>query len=82
MAREETVRATGVTAVKRPKVKLRRSGRHGKLKVRASRGADPDLATVDDSVHARLDSFADSLNLKPDVRVRLSEPKAAKVVDE
>ncbi len=79
MAREETVRAPGVTSVRRPKVKLRRSGRSGRLKVRASRGADPDLATVDDAVHTRIDPFAEPLNLKPDVRVRLDEPKEAKV---
>ena len=78
MAREETAQASGVIAVKRPKVKLRRSGRGRKLKIRASRGPDPDLETVDDAVHARIDGLAESLNLTPDVRVKLAEPKDSK----
>jgi hypothetical protein len=81
MARDEAERAPGVLAVKRPKVKLRRSGHHGRLKIRASRGPDPELAVVDDAVHERLDPFAESLHLTPDVRVRLRDPDAPTKVD-
>ena len=81
MAHDETRTAAGVIAVKRPRVKLRRSGQRGRLKIRASRGPDPDLATVDDAVHTRVDDFAASLHLKPDVRVKLRDPEAPAKVD-
>jgi hypothetical protein len=79
MVRRLTETTPGVIAVKRPRVRLRRSGRHGRLKVRAGRGPDPDLATVDDAVHSRLDPFADSLHLRSSVTVRLIETKHADV---
>jgi hypothetical protein len=81
MVRGLTLAAPGVTGVKRPKVKLQRSGRHGRLIVHAGRGPDPDLATVDDALHMRLDPFAESLNLTPRVTVKLVEPKHANVRD-
>jgi hypothetical protein len=77
MARAETETTPGVTAVRRPKVKLSRSGRRGRLKVLAARGPDPDAATVDDAVHERLDPIGEALHLRTDIRVRLVEPKAA-----
>jgi hypothetical protein len=77
MVREETRNAPGVTGVRRPKVRLSRSGRRGRLKVLAARGPDPDAATVDRSVHDRIDPIAAALHLKSDVRVRLAEPRAA-----
>jgi hypothetical protein len=79
MARRLTEATPGVTGVKRPRVTLRRSGRHGRLRIRAGRGTDPDLTIVDDAVHARLDPFADSLHLKSSVTVKLVEPKHADV---
>ena len=78
MVRAETVLAPGVTAVKRPKVRLARSGRHGRVKVLAARGADPDPGTVDAAVHGRLDPVLEPLGLRSDIRVRLDEPRAAK----
>jgi hypothetical protein len=78
MVRDETERAPGITGVKRPKVTLARSGRRGRLKVLAARGSDPDAATVDNAVHERLDPIAERLNLAPNIRVRLVEPKAAR----
>ncbi len=78
MVRAETVLAPGVTGVKRPKVRLARSGRHGRVKVLAARGADPDPATVDTAVHQRLDPILEPLGLRGDIRVRLDEPRAAK----
>ena len=80
IAREETRQAPGVTAVRRPRVRLARSGRHGRLKVLASRGPDPDAATVDASVHERIDPIAENLHLRSDIRVRLAEPRAAGAV--
>lgn len=77
MAREETARAPGVTDVKRPKVRLTRSGRAGRLKVLAARGPDPDAETVDTAVHERLDPLGEALHLRVDSRVRLVEPEAA-----
>jgi|SRR5579875_547000 len=78
MVRAETVLAPGVTAVKRPKVRLARSGRRGHVKVLAARGSDPDPGTVDAAVHERVDPVLEPLGLRGDVRVRLDEPRAAK----
>jgi hypothetical protein len=78
MIRDETERADGVTGVKRPKVRLSRSGRRGRVKVLASRGADPDAGTVDTAVHQRLDPITERLELTSSVRVRLVEPQAAR----
>jgi hypothetical protein len=78
MVRAETVLAPGVTAVKRPKVRLARSGRRGRVKVLAARGADPDPGTVDAAVHDRVDPILEPLGLRGDIRVRLEEPRAAK----
>jgi hypothetical protein len=78
MVRAETVLAPGVTGVKRPKVRLARSGRRGRVKVLAARGADPDPGTVDAAVHERVDPVLEPLGLRGDVRVRLDEPRAAK----
>jgi hypothetical protein len=78
MVRAETVLAPGVTAVKRPKVRLARSGRSGRVKVLAARGADPDPGTVDAAVHERVDPVLEPLGLRGDVRVRLDEPRAAR----
>jgi hypothetical protein len=79
MTRSLAESAPGVTGAKRPRVKLRRSGKRGQVRVRAQRGPDPDLETVDDALHARLDPFAESLHLKPNVRVKLAEPPRADV---
>ncbi|HEY3772684.1 MAG TPA: hypothetical protein VGL69_06820 [Solirubrobacteraceae bacterium] len=78
MVRAETVLAPGVTAVKRPKIRLARSGRTGRVKVLAARGAHPDAGTVDAAVHERVDPVLEPLGLRGDVRVRLDEPRAAK----
>jgi hypothetical protein len=78
MVRAETVLAPGVTGVKRPKVRLARSGRRGRVKVLAARGADPDPGTVDTAVHERVDPILEPLGLRGDIRVRLEEPRAAK----
>jgi hypothetical protein len=78
MVRVETELAPGVTAARRPKVRLTRSGRTGRVRVLASRGADPDAATVDHSVHERVDPVTEQFGLRNDVRVRLAEPRAAK----
>ena len=78
MVRAETVLAPGVTAVKRPKVHLARSGRRGRVRVLAARGADPDPGTVDAAVHGRVDPVLEPLGLRGDIRVRLDEPRAAK----
>jgi hypothetical protein len=78
MVRSESVRAPGVTAVKRPKVRLARSGRRGRVRVLAARGAHPDAATVDTAVHERVDPILEPLGLRGDVRVRLEEPRAAR----
>ncbi|HET9125236.1 MAG TPA: hypothetical protein VFN65_10165 [Solirubrobacteraceae bacterium] len=77
MVRAETELTPGVTGVRRPKVRLARSGRHGRVRVLAARGADPDAATVDAAVHARLDPILEPLGLRGDIRVRLEEPRAA-----
>ena len=69
----------GVTGVRRPRVRLRRNGLRGSVNVNAQRGADPDLETVANSLHARLDPLAESLHLKPNVRVKLVEPAGAEV---
>ncbi|HTU29724.1 MAG TPA: hypothetical protein VMF07_10105 [Solirubrobacteraceae bacterium] len=78
MVRAETALALGVTAVKRPKVRLARSGRNGHVKVLAHRGADPDPGTVDSAVHDRVDPVLEPLGLRGEIRVRLEEPRAAK----
>ena len=78
MAREEAERAPGVTGAKRPKVRLARSGRRGRLKVLAARGPDPDAETVDRAVHERLDPIGEALHLRTDIRVRLDEPEVVK----
>jgi hypothetical protein len=78
MIRDETERTGGVTGVKRPKVKLTRSGRRGRVRVLASRGSDPDAGTVDAAVHERIDPLAERLHLSSNIRVRLVEPKAAR----
>jgi hypothetical protein len=82
MVRVETELAPGVTAAGRPKVRLSRSGRRGRVRVLASRGADPDAATVDRSVHQRVDPVTEQFGLRNDVRVRLAEPRAAKEFDQ
>ena len=81
MAVAEATRAAGVTKVRGARVVPARRRRGGKLRVRASRGPDPDLATVDDAVHTRIDPLAEQFSLRPDVRVRLVEPKHAKGED-
>ena len=78
MVRAETALASGVTGVKRPKVRLARHGRHGRVRVLAARGAHPDAATVDGAVHERVDPVLESLGLRGDVRVRLEAPRAAR----
>ena len=78
MVRNETEHTLGVTAAKRPKVRLARSGHHGRVKVLAARGAHPDAATVDDAVHERVDPVLEPLGLRGDIRVRLEEPRAAR----
>ena len=75
MVRDETERAAGVTGVKRPRVKLARSGRRGSLKVLAARGPDPDAGTVDAAVHERIDPLGERLHLSPNIRVRLVHPE-------
>jgi hypothetical protein len=79
MIRSLTESTPGVTGAKRPRVRLRRSGLRGRVNVRAQRGADPDLETVDDALHERLDPFTESLHLKSNVRVKLVEPRGADV---
>ena len=74
MTRSLTESAPGVTGTRRPRVRLRRSGERGRLRVRAQRGAEPDLETVVGELHARLDPFAESLHLKPNVKVKLMSP--------
>jgi hypothetical protein len=81
MVRAETALALGVTAVKRPKMRLARSGRHGHVKVLAHRGAHPDPETVDSAVHERVDPVLEPLGLRSEVRVRLEEPRAAREAD-
>jgi len=78
MVRAETLLAPGVTGVRRPKVRLARSGRRGRVRVLAARGADPDAATVDRAVHDRVDPVLAPLGLRGDIRVRLQEPRAAR----
>jgi hypothetical protein len=78
MVRAETVLASGVTAVKRPKVHLARSGRSGHVKVLAARGADPEPGTVHAAVHERVDPILEPLGLRGEVRVRLDAPRAAR----
>jgi hypothetical protein len=78
MVRDEAEHTSGVTGVKRPKVKLSRSGSRGSIKVLASRGAKPDAGTVDTAVHERLDPIVERLHLSSNIRVRLVEPKAAR----
>ncbi len=82
MIRAETERTPGVTGVRRPKVRLARGGERGRVKVLASRGADPDAATVDGSVHERLDPITESLRLRTNIRVRLSEPRAGRELEQ
>jgi hypothetical protein len=79
MIRSLTESTPGVTGAKRPRVRLRRSGLRGRVNVRAQRGPDPDLETVDDALHERLDPFTESLHLKSNVRVKLVEPRGADV---
>ena len=78
MIRAETLHAPGVTGAKRPKVSVSRTGEGARLKVLASRGPDPDAATVDEALHERLDPISEHFHLKPNIRVRLIEPKASK----
>lgn len=78
MFRAEAERAPGVTGVKRPKIGLSRSGRRGRVKLLASRGADPDAETVDTAVHERIDPLSEELGLSSNIRVRLVEPKAVR----
>jgi hypothetical protein len=78
MVRAETVLAPGVTGVKRLKVRLSRSGRHGRVRVLAARGNDPDAAAVDGAVHERVDPVIEPLGLRGDIRVRLEQPRAAR----
>lgn len=78
MVRAEALLAPGVTGVRRPKVRLARSGRRGRIRLLASRGADPDAATVDGAVHERVDSIIEPLGLRGDIRVRLEQPRAAR----
>jgi hypothetical protein len=78
MVRAETGLAPGVTAVKRPKVHLARSGRRGRVKVLAGRGPHPDAGIIDTAVHERVDPVLEPLGLRGDIRVRLDEPRAAK----
>ena len=63
---------------RRPKIKLKRDGQQGRVRILARRGPDPDLETVDRNVHERVDPITESLHLRSDVRVRLHEAKAAK----
>ena len=78
MFRAESERTPGVTGVKRPKIRLARSGRRGRVKVLAARGPDPDAGTVDSAVHERLDPISEELHLSPNIRVRLVEPKPSR----
>jgi hypothetical protein len=78
MVRAEALLAPGVIGVRRPKVRLARSGRRGRVRLLAARGADPDAATVDGAVHERVDSIIEPLGLRGDIRVRLEQPKAAR----
>lgn len=78
MVRAETLLAPGVTGVRRLKVRLARSGRHGRVRLLADRGADPDAATVDGAVHERVDPIIEPLGLQGDIRVRLEQPAAAR----
>jgi len=78
MVRAETVLAPGVTGVRHSKVRLARSGRHGRVRLLASRGPHPDAATVDDAVHERVDPVIEPLGLRGDVRVRLEQPEATR----
>ena len=78
MIRAETLETPGVTGAKRPKVRVSRNGEGARLKVLAARGPDPDAATVDQSVHERLDPISERFHLKSNIRVRLIQPKAEK----
>ena len=75
MIRSVTEQTPGVTGVHRSKLRLKRSGERGKLKLLASRGPRSDAAAVDDAVHERVDPITEPLHLSADVRVRLLEPK-------
>jgi hypothetical protein len=78
MVRAETALAFGVTAVKRPRLRLARSGQHGRVRVLAHRGADPDAGAVDNAVHERIDPILEPLGLRGEIRVRLEEPRASR----
>ncbi|HLI61546.1 MAG TPA: hypothetical protein VKV21_17965 [Solirubrobacteraceae bacterium] len=78
MVRAETVLAPGVTGVRRARVHLARSGRHGRVRLLAVRGPHPDAATVDGAVHERVDPVIEPLGLRGDIRVRLEQPAAAR----
>ncbi len=78
MVRDEATRAPGVTDVKRPRVRLARSGQRGRLRLLASRGPEADAAQTDAAVHARVDPIIEPLNLRGNIRVRLVKPKPPK----
>ena len=78
MVRDVTLRTPGVTAVRRPRLRLSRDGNRGRLKVLASRGPDSDGATVDDAMHERVDPIVEGLHLKGNLRVRVVRTREEK----
>ncbi len=73
MARALAEQAPGATGVKRPRLRLSRNGRRGRLKVNAARARTSDPREVERAIKQRLAPVSDPFDLKPRVRVRLGE---------
>ena len=73
MGRALAEQAPGATSIARPRLKLSRRGRRGRMTVRASRARSADGHAVESAIKDRLAPLSDPFHLTPKVRVRLGE---------
>ena len=73
MARALAERGDGVTAVRRPRVKTGRSGKHGRLRLAVTRSRTADADDVERSLTERLVPVTEPFGLRLRVHMRLPE---------
>lgn len=73
MGRALAERAPGATTIARPRLRLSRRGRRGRMTVRASRARTADGSAVESAIRERLAPLSDPFHLTPRIRVRLGE---------